>query len=343
MQRAGAAAEDHDAGASGSGDRPPADDRDGEPAAERALGERARGRVDAGVVGPRHRPHRRLVALARGGDEARAGAQASRGRAAARVERAMRPAVGRAGARRRRCARGRPRAGAGRARRARRSTGRRRRAASASVCAVRSPPFAAGTPSAPSVLKTSSQAVVARVGALDPHRQPAAAEAVHERLGERADDRGHAHRGAPVVAVPPDAVAGVQPHRGRALRRLDPVDVVEPVERPPVAPAARDAVDALHEAAAEARRDLRVALEQPHDGLRARDLRRLEVALRARAEVLRDGEARLRRRAARPRAAAGRAAPRALRGAPSSAARRPRSSERRRHCGCGPGPQRCRG
>ncbi len=61
-------------------------------------------------------------------------------------------------------------------------------------------------------------------------RRLSVAGPVQERLGERADDRGHALCRAPVAAVPPDTVAAVHLGRRGALRRLDAVDEVEPVD-----------------------------------------------------------------------------------------------------------------
>ena len=106
--------------------------------------------------------------------------------------------------------------------------------------------------------------IALRVGALHARRQPAAVDAVQERLGKRADDGRDVVGDAPVVVVPPDAIALVDFDRGRALAGLDPVDVEEPIDRAAV-PTAADAVDRLHEVAAEARRHLRrVALQQAH-------------------------------------------------------------------------------
>ena len=68
------------------------------------------------------------------------------------------------------------------------------------------------------------------VGAVEPHRQALAVEARAERLGERADDRAHVGRRAPVVVVPPDPVAGLELVRGGAVLGQDAVDVVEPVD-----------------------------------------------------------------------------------------------------------------
>ena len=53
----------------------------------------------------------------------------------------------------------------------------------------------------------------------EPDRQLLAVLAGPERLRERADDRRDAHRGLPVVVVPPDAVAGVELALARARRR----------------------------------------------------------------------------------------------------------------------------
>ena len=54
---------------------------------------------------------------------------------------------------------------------------------------------------------------------VDPRRQAPALAPVQKRLGERTDDRRHALRRAPVVAIPPHAVAAVKVERRRALRR----------------------------------------------------------------------------------------------------------------------------
>ena len=80
--------------------------------------------------------------------------------------------------------------------------------------------------------------------------------------------------------------------RGGAVLGQDPVDVVEPVDRPAVLATARDAVDLLHEAAAVAGLDVEVALQHPHHRLAARDRVGRAGADLARAEVARDGERR---------------------------------------------------
>ncbi len=107
--------------------------------------------------------------------------------------------------------------------------------------------------------------------------------AVHERLGERADDGGHAHPGlAPVAVVPPRDVAGTQPVVGGAAVGLDAVDEVEPVV--PRRDRAGEPVDGLDEAAAVARRDLRRALERLQHRLvrrhRAHEQHRLPLVTR---------------------------------------------------------------
>src|SRR5439155_2110154 len=129
-----------------------------------------------------------------------------------------------------------------------------------------------------------------RLGALDAHGQPPAADAVAEGLGVGADDGRDVHRRAPVVAVPPDAVAVVDVHVGGALRRLDAVDVEEPVDRAPVRAPAGVAVDGLDEVAAVARAYARVAPQQAHDGLVAGALGRGRLQDGACAEVLGDGQ-----------------------------------------------------
>ena len=302
--------------------------------------QRPRGGRDALVVGAGHRPHGRLVAGARGRDEAGPGAERPHG-PPARVEGDDPASVG-------------ARAGVDPAPR-----GARLELAQG-VVVPRGDPRADDDAQrvldlgrAEAALRSGDVERVhrlehrvarrrRRVGALDPHRQPPAAAAVQERLGERADDRGHAHRGAPVVAVPPDPVARVQAHGRRALRRLDPVDVEEPVQRAPRPPAPGGPVDALDETAAEPGRHPGVALEQAHHGLGARHLRRLELARGARPEVLRDRQPRAAGRLARPGAAAGRQ--RRERSEEREQRRRPpSSSERRTHCGCGPDLPRCRG
>ena len=109
------------------------------------------------------------------------------------------------------------------------------------------------------------------VGAVDPDRQLLALRAVDERLGERADHGRDPHRRAPVVVVPPHAVARLEPPRCGSLLGFDPVDVIEPVDRPPAAPAARHTVDLLHEPAAVARVDRERPLQLAHHGLAAGD------------------------------------------------------------------------
>ena len=70
--------------------------------------------------------------------------------------------------------------------------------------------------------------------ALDAHRPPLALPSGRERLREGADDRRHAHRGAPVAVVPLDAIAGRARTRRRPISGLDAVH-----EEEPVAPARR--------------------------------------------------------------------------------------------------------
>ena len=107
----------------------------------------------------------------------------------------------------------------------------------------------------------------AHVGAaLERGRIALAADAVGERLGEGADDRGD-------VSV---ALQSCRSHQmwspactavvAAPLRGLHPVDVVEPVAR---ARRSAPAVDRLDEAAAVAGGDLEGALQHPHHGLRA--------------------------------------------------------------------------
>src|SRR5262249_19948817 len=100
-----------------------------------------------------------------------------------------------------------------------------------------------------------------------PDRQLLAADARLERLRERADHRRDPLRGAPVVVIPPHAVAGLDLVVGGAVGRLDALDVIEPADLPPLRAAARHAVDLLHEAAAVLRLDREVALQQPHHGV----------------------------------------------------------------------------
>ena len=109
----------------------------------------------------------------------------------------------------------------------------------------------------------------ARDRALDTDRKALAARAVQERLRIGPDNGGHAHRRAPVVLVPPDDVVTVELHGTGTLLGLHSVDVEEPVDRAPATATTGDTVDRLHEPAAEARRDLCVALQQPHHRVRA--------------------------------------------------------------------------
>ena len=105
--------------------------------------------------------------------------------------------------------------------------------------------------------------------ALDSHRLAVAlGRGLREGLGPRSDHRGHPHRVGPVAVVPPDPVAAADMHLGRANRGLDPVDVEEPVVAPPAALGAGEPVDRLHEAAAIARRDLGLAIEEADHRLR---------------------------------------------------------------------------
>ena len=123
------------------------------------------------------------------------------------------------------------------------------------------------TPASPSRVSTSSheRSSGPRQTSLIGSFLPSAPGA--ERLGEGADDGRDAHRGLPAVVVPPDAVAGVELALARALGGLDAVDVVEPVDAAAVLAPAGDAVDLLHEVAAEARLDVERALQQPHHRL----------------------------------------------------------------------------
>ena len=92
----------------------------------------------------------------------------------------------------------------------------------------------------------------------------ARAAAVDERVRIRAGDDGDAHRaGRPVAEVPPEDIAGVDAHLGRASAALDAVDEEEPVAL--ATQRAGDAVDRLHEPAAVAGRHLQL----PLDGLDA--------------------------------------------------------------------------
>ena len=88
--------------------------------------------------------------------------------------------------------------------------------------------------------------------ALDRDRIALAADPVDERFRERADDGRDRVGGTPVVEVPPDVIAGVDGGRGRPLRRLDAVDVIEPVRLGATGP---DPADRVNEAAPVARRD----------------------------------------------------------------------------------------
>ena len=141
-------------------------------------------------------------------------------------------------------------------RRAPPSSARRRTCSASGSAPLPIAATAAGTPSARSL------AITVRHGAL-------CAAAHSTRTGRRlpsvpfrngsgigADDGGDVVGLAPVVQVPPDVVARVDVRRRRALRRLDPVDVVEPVRRVSPAFPARVPVDALDEAAAVLGRDL---------------------------------------------------------------------------------------
>src|SRR5207248_8570543 len=94
--------------------------------------------------------------------------------------------------------------------------------------------------------------------ALQHGREPASLGAVQERLWKRPDDRGDGVGGSPVVQVPPDPVALVDGRAGRPLRRLDAVDVVEPVA---ARGATRESVDRLDEPAAVSQLDVEVTLE----------------------------------------------------------------------------------
>ncbi len=95
---------------------------------------------------------------------------------------------------------------------------------------------------------------------------------------------------APVVPVPPDVISGVHIGVRGAAPGLDAVDVVEPVDRPSAFLPAGETVDALHEAAPEARGDPRVAHQQAHDSLLASDLRSVRCTQQPRAEVARHAE-----------------------------------------------------
>jgi len=106
----------------------------------------------------------------------------------------------------------------------------------------------------------------AGVVALDPHRPALAVDSGQERCREGADDRRHAHGGAPVAVVPLDPVARRQLVLGGAGLGLDAVDEEEPVAAAAGA-LALQAVDRLDEAAAETGRDVELLGRETHHGL----------------------------------------------------------------------------
>ena len=264
VQRAGQAPVEERAALTGSPDhRPRARQRcplavDAPPRSGRARrrrSERLRGELDAGGVGAGDDPHRRVFAVARGRDQAGAGGQrrAPAGPSGsssvsvrpsggeARVDAARARALRRSCACRRvaRDARPRPDEHAQRARAPRSARGRRSPAGHAE------PRAAARRPSGRRVRATAS-AHSTRTG----RRLPSSP--FRNGSGNEPTTAGTSLGLAPVVAIPPDVIAGVHVRRGGALRGLDAVDVVEPVDRLPRFLAAGEAVDALHEAAAEA-------------------------------------------------------------------------------------------
>ena len=151
--------------------------------------------------------------------------------------------------------------------------------------------------------------------ALHANRSPLPLEPVGERLRVGADDRGDAHGGAPVAVIPLDPVAGQHLPLGRALVGLEPVHPVEPVHLPAGA-LPLEAVDRLHEAAAEAGGHVEVRAQHAHHRLALADaveLRRAELPV---AEVARDPQG---------RAAAGRSFP-SPKPQPAAAGARPATS-----------------
>ena len=100
----------------------------------------------------------------------------------------------------------------------------------------------ASTPSSASRSATLSQAPRPVAQSTRTGSRSLPARGLRERLRPRADDGRDAHRGGPVTVVPPDPVAAAHPRpRRRRLRRLDPVDEEEPVERSTVADRPGDA------------------------------------------------------------------------------------------------------
>ena len=89
---------------------------------------------------------------------------------------------------------------------------------------------------------------------------------LQEGLGERAHDRRHAHRGAPVAQVPLHPVTGRELVLRRAHARPHAVDVEEPVALAR-GPTARLAVDGLHEAPAEAGLHVELRAQEAQHGL----------------------------------------------------------------------------
>src|SRR3954469_3852011 len=92
-------------------------------------------------------------------------------------------------------------------------------------------------------------------------------KAVRERLRPGAHHGRHAHRRSPIAVVPPDPVTPGEVVARGPDGRLDAVHVEEPVTRATTARGAGDAVDRLNEAAAVARRDVRVPVQHPKDGV----------------------------------------------------------------------------
>ena len=100
---------------------------------------------------------------------------------------------------------------------------------------------AAGIASACRRARTVATRFALHLRALHAHGQPFAFDPVEEGLGEGADDRGHLLGLAPVVQIPPHAIARVQWGLGGTLGGLHAVDVVEPIARLPSAAGHRSA------------------------------------------------------------------------------------------------------
>ena len=263
-------------------------DREREVEAEPVLGQRAAAAAHADVVGARDQPGRRVLL-----------GSASR-RRARRLGRACAPSArpgrsARSGCRPRSAWRTRrrppalPRAGGRRCPGARRTSARPGCAAPRPTEDSRFERATLGTPASPSRVTTSSheRSSEPRQTSLIGSFLPAWPE--RNGSGKEPTTAGTRIARLPAVVVPPDAVARVELALAGALGRLDAVDVVEPVDPAAVLAAAGDAVDLLHEVAAEARLDVERALQQPHHRLA---LARLLAAGRGHpglAEVLRDG------------------------------------------------------